>query len=203
MCVSWKRADFIYNNITNDFVRHSSLELVAREIYENKISGNVAELGVFQGLFAQYINQIFPDKKLYLFDTFEGFNENEIKIEKINNYYVPPEEDSFRRTSIDIVLSKMRYKENCIIKKGYFPETANDIDDKFAFVNIDVDLSEPTYNGLCWFYPRLEKGGYIFVHDYNHATWTGAKIGVKKFSKEFQIPYFPLSDGSGSAIFIK
>ncbi|MDR2629583.1 MAG: TylF/MycF family methyltransferase [Spirochaetaceae bacterium] len=199
--VSWKRADFVYK--TFDYVRHSSLELIAREIYENNIGGNVAELGVFQGDFAQYINQIFPDRKLYLFDTFEGFNENDVRTEKTNKSYVP-DNDIFKNTSINMVLGKMRHKENCVIKKGYFPETAKDVDDTFAFVNIDVDLSEPIYNGLWWFYSRLEKGGYIFVHDFNHKRWTGAKIGVKKFVKEYGgVPYFPLSDGAGSVIFMK
>jgi O-methyltransferase len=70
-------------------------------------------------------------------------------------------------------------------------------------VNIDVGLSEPIYNGLCWFYPRLEKGGYIFVHDFNEKDWTGAKAGVKKFVKEYGVPYFPLSDAAGSVVFMK
>jgi len=97
----------------------------------------------------------------------------------------------------------MKHKGNCIIKKGYFPETADGVVDTFAFVNIDVDLSEPIYNGLCWFYPRLEKGGYIFVHDYNNKDWPGAKEGVKKFVKEYGVPYFPLSDVYGSVVFMK
>jgi O-methyltransferase len=200
MKVSWKRADFVYK--TFDYVRHSSLELIAREIYENNIGGNVAELGVFQGDFAQYINQIFPDRKLYLFDTFEGFNEGDVQIEKANKNYVP-DEDDFKLTNVDSVLNRMKYRKNCIIKKGYFPETTKDVEDTFAFVNIDVDLSEPIYNGLCWFYPRLEKGGYIFVHDFNEKVWTGAKVGVKKFAKEYGVPYFPLSDNGGSVVFMK
>jgi O-methyltransferase len=114
-----------------------------------------------------------------------------------------PDKDDFKETNVNIVLDKMKYKKNCIIKKGYFPETAKDVDDIFAFVNIDVDLSDPIYNGLCWFYPHLEKGGYIFVHDYNHRQWTGAKAGIKKFVKEYGIPYFPLSDISGSVVFMK
>jgi O-methyltransferase len=199
MDVGWKRSDFVYK--TFDYVRHSSLELVAREIYENNIRGNVAELGVYQGDFAKCINQIFPDKKLYLFDTFEGFTENDLQIEKSNALYHP--EFDFKNTSISSVLNKMKHKENCIVKKGYFPGTANGVDDTFSFVNIDVDLSEPIYNGLCWFYPRLEKGGYIFVHDYNHRQWTGAKAGVKKFTKEYGVPYFPLSDEAGSVVFMK
>ena len=202
MGVGWKRADFVYNK-SFDYVRCSSLELVAREIYENKIQGNVAELGVFQGDFAKYINQIFPDKKLYLFDTFEGFAEEDVKFEKMNKYDFPDRADSFCITSVKMVLKKMKYRENCIVKKGYFPETAQDVDDTFSFVNIDVDLSEPTYNGLCWFYPRLEKGGYIFVHDFNSKAWTGAKVGVKKFAEEYGIPYFPLSDAAGSVVFMK
>jgi O-methyltransferase len=200
MAAGWKRADFVHKGF--DYVRHSSLELVAREIYENNVSGNVAELGVFQGHFAQYINQIFPERKLYLFDTFEGFRDSDVGTEKNLKFYVPGE-DNFKETSEEIVLGKMKYRENCIIKKGYFPETANDVNDTFAFVNIDVDLSEPIYNGLRWFYPRLEKGGYIFVHDFNHKQWTGAKAGVKKFVREYNVPYFPLSDGGGSVIIMK
>ena len=61
-----------------DYFRYSSLELAAKEINENIISKgrkeNIAELGVWQGDFAQYINQLFPNQKLYLFDTFEGFD---------------------------------------------------------------------------------------------------------------------------------
>lgn len=34
----------------------------------------VAEGGVFQGMFAAEINRYFPKNKLYLFDTFEGFD---------------------------------------------------------------------------------------------------------------------------------
>jgi O-methyltransferase len=201
MAVGWKRTGFVYKSLSFDYVRLSSLELVSREIYENNIQGNVAELGVYQGDFAKHINQIFPNKKLYLFDTFEGFSENDVRMEKSKGLYEP--EYTFKSTSVNTVLKKMKYKENIIICKGYFPETAKKIDDTFAFVNIDVDLSEPIYNGLCWFYPRLEKGGYIFVHDFNNKIWTGAKAGVKRFIKEYGVPCFPLSDNGGSVVFMK
>jgi O-methyltransferase len=117
MLVSWKRVSFVYKTL--DYVRHSSLELIAKEIYDNNIRGAVAELGVYQGHFAKYINQILPDKKLYLFDTFEGFNENDLQIEKSNGLNHP--EYDFKNTNVNYVLKKMRYKENCIIKKRFFP----------------------------------------------------------------------------------
>jgi hypothetical protein len=118
MSAGWERADFVYK--TFDYVRYSSLELVAREIHENNIHGNVAELGVYQGEFAKYINQVFPDKKLYLFDTFEGFNENDLETEKSKALYHP--EFDFKNTSISTVLSKMKHKEKCVIKKDIFPK---------------------------------------------------------------------------------
>jgi O-methyltransferase len=98
----------------------------------------------------------------------------------------------------------MKTKENCIIKKGYFPETAHEFEDTFAFVSIDVDLYEPIYNGLAYFYPRLERGGYIFIHDYNDGQkYIGVKEAVKKYCSENNIAYFPLSDNQGSAIIMK
>ena len=60
-----------------DYVRIKCFELAVKEIKKRKIQGSVAEVGVFQGEFAQYINVAFPDNKLYLFDTFEGFDANE------------------------------------------------------------------------------------------------------------------------------
>jgi O-methyltransferase len=139
-----KRSDYIYK--ASDYFRVSSLELVAHEIYINNIKGNVAEVGVFRGDFAKYINIAFPDRKLYLFDTFAGFDEKDEAIEKKGNYAKNIQD--FSNTNVELVLEKMKIKENCIIKKGYFPETAHDIEDTYVFISIDVDLYEPIYNGL-------------------------------------------------------
>ena len=46
----------------------------------------------------------------------------------------------------------MKNRENCIIKEGYFPETTIGIEEIFSFVSIDVDLYEPMYAGLQFFY---------------------------------------------------
>jgi O-methyltransferase len=194
-----RRADYVYDL---DFIRLSSLELVSSEIYEKKIEGNVAELGVFRGEFAGKINKAFPDRKLYLFDTFEGFNDKDVEIE-ISSKYSKQRHD-FSKTSEEIVLQRMKFRENCIIRKGYFPETANGIEDKFIFVSIDADLYQPIYNGLKYFYPRLVKGGYIFIHDYNNTkVYVGTKVAVKKYCEEEGITVFPLSDFGGSAIIMK
>jgi O-methyltransferase len=184
-----------------EYIRASAVELIANEIYDKNIAGNVAELGVYRGDFAKIINEAFPDKKLYLFDTFEGFDKRDTKIEFENNYSTADED--FSETSIELVLNKMRYKNNCIVKKGFFPETTNEIHDTFSFVSIDTDLYEPIYKGLHYFYENLNKGGYIMLHDYNNKHYKGVKAALKKFSEEKNVAYFPLCDESGSAIIMK
>ena len=65
-----------------DYVRYATLGLCYEEITAKEIKGNVAELGVYKGDFAKRLNLLFPEKKLYLFDTFEGFNKLDIKVER-------------------------------------------------------------------------------------------------------------------------
>ena len=185
-----------------DYVRFSSLELTAKEIYDKNIIGSIAELGVYKGDFASALNEVFYDKKLFLFDTFEGFNEKDIEIDEKNNLSLSSTTD-FADTSIHIVLKKMNHPKNCIIKKGYFPQTTENIDEQFAFVSIDADLFNPTYSGLKFFYPRMANGGYIFIHDYNNFRYKGVKEAVKKYCLENSISYFPLSDIAGTAVIVK
>src|SRR6476660_1369139 len=69
-----------------DYIRLATLELVSNEIYRKNLPGNVAELGVYKGGFAKHINAYFPDRKFYLFDTFEGFHLDDVQNEKAKNY---------------------------------------------------------------------------------------------------------------------
>jgi O-methyltransferase len=185
-----------------DYVRYSTLELLASEIYSNNIEGSVAELGVYKGAFARKLNEIFYDRYLYLFDTFEGFNKNDVNTE-IQQNYSKSDTSVFSNTSVEKVIQSMPHPENCIIKKGYFPDTSFGIEDTFAFVSIDADLFNPTYEGLKYFYPRLASRGYIMVHDYNNVDYLGAKEAVKQFCTEFDVSYFPVSDICGSVCISK
>src|SRR5450432_3401935 len=43
-----------------DYIRLATLELVSHEIDRKKLEGSVAELGVYKGKFARYLNQYSP-----------------------------------------------------------------------------------------------------------------------------------------------
>lgn len=189
-----------------DYSRYKTLQLVANEIYSNNIQGSVAEVGVYRGDFAKIINSCFKDRKLFLFDTFEGFNEKEKEYDLINNYTTQAflNEVDFKDTNVDEVLEKMKYIDNCIVRKGYFPDTAIDITEKFVFVSIDVDLYEPIYNALEFFYPKMNEGGYIFLHDYNNRDFFGVKKAIKNFEDKYgKMKKVPLCDSGGTLVITK
>ena len=194
-----QRSSYVYDAM--DYVRLSSLELCAFEIYDRKIQGSVAELGVYKGEFAEKISTAFPDRPFYLFDTFSGFDTRDVKKDQSDKLSTGKQD--FSDTSVEAVLKRIPNNQQCVVKQGFFPETAVDVYDTFAFVSIDTDLYQPIFEGLSFFYPRLQKGGFIFVHDYNNDHYKGAKKAVRDFCRMTDVSFFPLSDCTGSAVLTK
>lgn len=157
------------------------LENFAQIAYKRNIVGAVAEAGVYKGEYAKEINRCFPDRKLYLFDTFEGFVDSDILAE-INSSDTCA--DYLKETSQELVLQKMLYRENCIVRKGYFPETAMEIDEQFAYVSLDMDLYKPTLEGLRYFYPRMTRGGIIAIHDFFSDAYPNIERAVYEYESE-------------------
>jgi len=175
--------------------------LLSREFRELEIAGAIADCGVHQGSSAYVLNNLFPDRQLYLFDTFEGFDERDLEIDAKAGYSSGKQE--FTDTCVSRVLKLMPYPEKVTVRKGWFPETASGLEGPFALVSIDFDLFKPIYDGLNYFYPRMSVGGHLFVHDYNHRKFKGAREAVRRFSKENGIPYTAIPDAAGSAVFVR
>lgn len=184
-----------------DYVRLTALELCAREISRNRVQGAAAELGVYKGAFAKYINLHFPDRRLYLFDTFEGFHPDDLEAGERLGYSETRRD--FSDVSPEAVLSVLSRPQNAVIEKGRFPQTAEGIEDEFCFVSLDADLYAPTLDGLRWFWRRLSPGGYIFVHDYNNREYPGAAGAVREFCGEGRVSYTCLPDICGTAVITK
>lgn len=174
-----------------------------RSGYDKNVA--VAEGGVFQGMFSREINQYFPDRKLYLFDTFEGFDKKDVDVEA-NCGYSEVKEHYYSDTSEEMVLKKLPHKEMAIIRKGYFPDTAIGLEnERFLFVNLDFDLYSPILAGLRFFFPRMIHGGVILVHDFFTEFYHGVGKAIEDFEIEqgIELVKAPIGDGISVAIFIK
>lgn len=139
--------------------------------------GEMAEVGVYRGGSAKLICEAKGNRKLHLFDTFEGLSQVS---DKDTHFGVKFWQDKqFNDTSEDLVRKYLKSYPNVSIYKGLFPQTAEPVtNSKFSFVHLDVDLYKSTLDCLNFFYPRMIHGGIILTHDY-HTT------GVQSAFKEF------------------
>lgn len=184
-------------------LRAAVLRRMAKRVEERRVEGAIAELGTFQGDFAWQLNELFPARRLYLFDTFEGFDQRDIAVERQVSTSRAAARD-FSDTNVERVLARMPHREQIVVRKGFFPQTAEGVEDTFAVVSMDVDLYAPTLAGLEWFYPRLASGGVILLHDYNSTQFDGVAKAVEEYEKHHGfLPLAPLNDLHGTALILK
>ena len=182
-------------DLGNDYVRLATLELLCRRLAD--VPGAAAELGVYRGFFARCINQLLPERKLYLFDSFEGFGEEAQASESF--------QAAHRNTAAEKVLSIMPFSERIIVKPGFFPDSLDGMEEQFCLVSLDVDFYQTTLDGLRYFWPRLEKGGYLLLHDWGSPKLPGVRQALAAYERELgqQIPSVPLCDVGGTNVLCK
>ena len=181
--------------MSGDYVRLASLELLCRRLAE--VPGAAAELGVYRGFFARCINQLMPDRKLYLFDSFEGFAENACAADSF--------QAAHRNTAIDKVLAIMPHPDSITIKPGFFPESLEGLEERFCLVSLDVDFYQTTLDGLRYFWPRLEQGGYLMLHDWGNPKLQGVAEALQLFEQTLgrRLSSVPLCDVGGTLVLCK
>ncbi len=181
---------------SGDPIRYGTIYLSLEHIAKAGLPGSLAECGVYRGALSKFIHDALPDRRLYLFDTFEGFDQRDSDTR---------DDERFRDTSVEYVLQFIGTTENIVIRKGYFPETTNGLEnERFIFVMLDFDKYEPTLAALRFFYERTNAGGFVFVHDYNspESNWASSRA-VNEFlaDKPEKLVFIP--DAWGTALFRK
>ena len=140
---------------------------------QSQMTGDFAEVGVYEGSTARLICEAKGDKVLRLFDTFAGLpkaTEPDRTVHRENQY----------ACSLKSVRDYLQDFENVSLYKGLFPESTADVpESKYSFVHFDVDLYESTKACLEYFYTRMVSGGIILSHDYSLLT------GVEQAFDEF------------------
>ena len=179
----------------NDYVRLASLELICKRL-EN-VAGAAAELGVYRGEFAKYINRLLPERKLYLFDSFDGFADNAGASSSF--------QAAHKNTAADRVLALMPNPGKVIVKQGFFPESLAGLEEQFCFVSLDVDFYQATLDGLRYFWPRLSPGGFIMLHDWGNPDLPQVAQALEHYEAELGTPIasVPLCDIAGTLVLSK
>lgn len=177
-----------------DYVRLKTLEAICGRL--SGVPGALAELGVYRGGFARWINRLLPERTLWLFDTFEGFDERECA--GCGRGFV----EAHRETGAARVLASMPHPERIRLRQGLFPGTAEGLEgERFALVSLDADLEESTLAGLRFFLPRVEEGGYLLLHDCLNPALPGVRRAVGRYEAEHgRLHAVPLCDVNGTLV---
>lgn len=182
---------------THDPVRYGAIALALERVRKDGVAGSLAEVGVWRGYTSKMIRAMEPERRFYLFDTFAGFPNRDLREANTDG--------RFRDTSVELVKRTIGNLDKVTIVPGYFPESARGLENEmFAFVMLDVDLFNPTLAGLVFFYDRVRPGGYIFIHDYNspESDWAVMRA-TDEFMKDKPEKLVEIPDMGGSVIIRK
>jgi hypothetical protein len=167
-------------------------------IIKNNIEGDFVETGVWKGGSAMLMCKTLMDnhidnRKIYLYDTYEGMTEpgendfsyNNVKAKKI--YYSKLNDkgkSEWCYSSIDEVkenLMQTGYPENNLVfVKGRVEDTIPGIiPGPIALLRLDTDWYESTKHELIHLFPLLVQKGVLIIDDYGH--WKGCRKAVDEY----------------------
>lgn len=152
------------------------------------VKGDVVECGVFEGyttiIMGKKLKDMDPDKILYGIDYFEKipYDDNDFPFERES--IIPKKfTDNKFNYQMEIALVQERINneklDNVKLIKGLVEDVLPTMkEQKFSFVNIDVNSYKATKFCVEFFKDRMETGGIIFLDDYNQVSWQGATVAA-------------------------
>lgn len=164
-----------------------------RYVHSNQVPGDFVECGCFLGGASIFMSVLrdrlgMSDKRVWLFDTFEGFPDGEqdalianglaMKAIRFVNF-----EPSVRQNFAQV---NPAGKNICYVK-GDVVETIPDSNTgAIALLRLDTDFYQSTKAELQGLYPRLVRGGVLIVDDYG--VFEGARRATDEFFDGLQSP---------------
>jgi len=144
-----------------------------------EVEGDIVECGVFKGAsfsrFAMFRKLYgIEDKKLIGFDAFGVFPETSFQadFELRDKFIATDGAEGISVSQLLRVLNKKKCDKNVDLVEGNICKTVPEYveknpDLKISFLNLDVDIYEPSKTILDYLYPRISKGGVLVLDDYN------------------------------------
>ena len=172
---------------------------LSESVEKNKLKGAFVECGVWKGgcsaVMAYVAKKVKSNRKIWLFDSFEGLPEPTGKDgTRAKNFASNRTSGSLKTINKNVgtiqhvkrIFSKLRINmTNVNIRKGWFqhtlPKAKKEIGD-IAILRLDGDWYESTKVCLENLYDPVVQGGFVVIDDYG--TWEGCKKAVDEFFKK-------------------
>lgn len=198
-------ADFDFNALAEKIIKEEK-SLVEKKLFDsiyfekdkiNLLEGDVVECGVYKGGMSLYLTKLFSNKKIWLVDSYEGFQSIDDGLFKTNKLRDPHDKGyTIRGSCTGIKLEEVKqlfndYGEgenpNVNYLKGF---VKNSLDPKncpikkISLLRIDVDAYSATMEVLEFLYPKVVNGGMIIFDD---ANIDSARFAIEEFFEKNKI----------------
>ena len=168
-----------YNKISMVF-KEEFLTILQHKNNIDQLNGDIVECGCWRGGFSIFLSKLFPNKKIWAFDSFEGFqNPSTGKYLYANERHTPnfthnmvgpigiPYEETYNNF-IQYGLEKDLKNKRVELVKGFVKETTNAQNchiETISVLRIDVDAYSATLEILDNLYDKVVDGGYVIFDD--------------------------------------
>lgn len=170
-------------NLLSDQVNEKEISIIIdnlNKVIKNEIAGDVVELGCYVGTTSVFLAKTLQktDKKLYVYDSFEGLPEKSAEDDS-------PLGNQFKKGELSA--SKKQFIKNIknanvampVIKKAWFSDlTLRDIPNKISFAFLDGDYYESIRQSLLLVEKNMVPGSIMIVDDYSNEELPGVARAV-------------------------
>lgn len=186
-------------NVAKYLRRQDLTKLIARyEIFKKVINvkGSIVECGVFKGaglmswaLFSDMLEPINLTRRIYGFDTFEGFpstsinDENPIRVAKNGDLKASVYDELNELIKVYDKNRFLGHVNKVELIKGDSSNTIPSFIESHkhlvvSLLFLDFDLYEPTKVALEYFVPRMPKGAVIAFDELDNPIWPGETLAL-------------------------
>jgi hypothetical protein len=146
--------------------------ILRNKILLDNVDGDVIECGVWRGGMSIFLSALFEDRKIWVCDSFEGFQPLETAKYQYDEEVHTPSYDDMIKVSLEEVQSnfkKFGFDEpdsRITFLKGWVKDTLKNEDiKKISLLRIDVDSYSATKEILDLLYSKVSVGGLIVFDD--------------------------------------
>jgi predicted O-methyltransferase YrrM len=150
----------------------------------SNISGNFAQLGIYQGGSTIYMAGIATDRKIVAFDNFNGLPSTNKKIDGHN--LTKGDYGNLEVKSIKKMLTEF---DNIQVVSGIFPKSTTTAikKTKFALALCEGKTYKSTLDFCKFFWPKLNPGGIMLIDDFRNPYTPGVEKAVMEFFKTKEV----------------
>ncbi len=186
--------------------RLDNLQQCLEDIIRDGVKGDLIETGVWRGGASIFMKAVLESsgedsRRLFVADSFRGLPapddrlypmDRGDKLHKFDFLAVSQEqvENNFRKYGL--------LDDNVIFLKGWFKDTLPSAPiNELALIRLDGDMYESTMDALSALYPRLNRGGYCIIDDYN---LSGCRAATDEYRMRNGIDS-PIQDIDGTGVY--